>query len=271
MNETSLPMLQALQQDIAGLDRISMNLANALTPGYKRSLAGPGGSSAAAGGDFSHVLARLGLQRSSQLPQTASPASTTAMSADSADPALPTPSAFSDVSIDFTQGTLKPTGEPLDLALNGKGFFEVATATGPAYTRQGNFSLDARGRLVTAAGDPVMGTAGEIILERRQVVIDGNGNVFDTPGRPGAGASAPCGSAGRTCACPRPARRPPAGAPAVGAIAHRRIRSSAAVTARRRRPAGAALRRQHRRRAGRRRHGRSAPGPPGKFECRHPA
>jgi flagellar basal-body rod protein FlgF len=76
-------------------------------------------------------------------------------------------------------GTLRPTGSSLDLALANTGFFEVQTDTGPAYTRQGTFQVDGRGRLVTAQGQPVMGHAGEIVLTTPQPTIDGEGNVFE--------------------------------------------------------------------------------------------
>ncbi|HEX4922791.1 MAG TPA: flagellar hook basal-body protein, partial [Bdellovibrionales bacterium] len=50
---------------------------------------------------------------------------------------------------DYTQGSLKQTGNPLDLALEGKGFFEVLTPQGIRYTRNGTFHQDAEGRVVT--------------------------------------------------------------------------------------------------------------------------
>ncbi len=53
---------------------------------------------------------------------------------------------------DFEQGQLIPTKNPLDLALNGKGFFEVLTPNGIRYTRNGSFSLSKDGALVTSKG-----------------------------------------------------------------------------------------------------------------------
>ena len=58
---------------------------------------------------------------------------------------------------DFTPQPLKDTGEPLDFAINGDGFFAVRTAQGIRYTRNGLFGSDAQGRLVTASGDLVLG------------------------------------------------------------------------------------------------------------------
>ncbi len=50
------------------------------------------------------------------------------------------------------QGRLDPTNNPLDLGLNGTGFFEVLTPYGIKYTRKGNFTLDKEGHIVTAEG-----------------------------------------------------------------------------------------------------------------------
>src|SRR5690606_16500737 len=76
-------------------------------------------------------------------------------------------------------GTLKSTGEPLDLALSGDGWFEVSTEGGPAYTRKGDFRLDASGRLVTQQGHPVMGVSGVIQLLHGAPVIDAAGRVLE--------------------------------------------------------------------------------------------
>lgn len=57
---------------------------------------------------------------------------------------------------DFSQGSLKGTGNPLDIAIDGKGFFEVATPQGVRWTRQGSFKIDGNGQLVTKDGHPVL-------------------------------------------------------------------------------------------------------------------
>lgn len=79
---------------------------------------------------------------------------------------------------DFAQGPLSVTGNPLDVAIEGDGFFEVAGADGPLYTRQGAFRLDERGRLVTPGGLPVAGLGGELALGTATPVIDRLGRVF---------------------------------------------------------------------------------------------
>ena len=58
---------------------------------------------------------------------------------------------------DWTPAPLKDTGEPLDMAINGDGFFAVRTAEGTRYTRNGQFSADANGQLMTLQGDLVLG------------------------------------------------------------------------------------------------------------------
>lgn len=57
---------------------------------------------------------------------------------------------------DFSQGSLSPTGNSLDVALAGNGFFSVQTPSGPLYTRNGNFRLSAAGGLETQDGNPVL-------------------------------------------------------------------------------------------------------------------
>jgi len=64
---------------------------------------------------------------------------------------------------DLSQGVLQTTGNPLDLALSGKGFFAVQSPRGPLYTRNGSFQLDADGTLVTADGYAVSGTGGSTL------------------------------------------------------------------------------------------------------------
>jgi flagellar basal-body rod protein FlgF len=68
---------------------------------------------------------------------------------------------------DFSPGFLRQTGNPFDLALNGKGFFSVQSPDGELYTRRGNFSLSPEGVLVTQEGWPVMGDGGEIRVAGR--------------------------------------------------------------------------------------------------------
>lgn len=65
---------------------------------------------------------------------------------------------------DLTQGPLQQTGNSLDFALDGPGFFSVQTPTGVSYTRDGQFEIDGGGRLINDTGNPVLGTDGKPIV-----------------------------------------------------------------------------------------------------------
>jgi flagellar basal-body rod protein FlgF len=148
MHEILAIALNSMQNDMRQVEHVAMNLANTLTPGYKRQVA---------------VAQSFG----AIVDQTA------------ASPSPSVPAGSVQTFVDVQPGALKHTGGSLDLAIDGQGYFEVATDTGPAYTRQGEFRVDERGRLVTAQGQAVMGLAGEILLSGSKPRIDRNGNVFD--------------------------------------------------------------------------------------------
>jgi flagellar basal-body rod protein FlgF len=61
---------------------------------------------------------------------------------------------------DFTQGELKQTNSPLDVAIAGSGFFQVQTPQGVRYTRDGAFAIDNQNRLVNGQGYPVLDDGG---------------------------------------------------------------------------------------------------------------
>ena len=76
------------------------------------------------------------------------------------------------------QGNLTTTGNPLDIALQGKGYFAIELPTGDtAYTRSGSFQLSADGKIVTADGFTVRG-AGTIPKDAIDVTINANGEVL---------------------------------------------------------------------------------------------
>jgi flagellar basal-body rod protein FlgF len=80
---------------------------------------------------------------------------------------------------DFTQGAIENTGNPLNAAIQGKGFFVVSNAAGEErFTRAGEFSLDASGRLVTAQGLVVQGDGGELNLSGGSACIQADGSVL---------------------------------------------------------------------------------------------
>jgi flagellar basal-body rod protein FlgG len=79
----------------------------------------------------------------------------------------------------FEQGPLKETGNSLDMALEGDGFFAIQTPGGIRYTRKGSFSLSQNGVLVTQEGYPVLGkNKGEIRINGQNVSVDSSGAVF---------------------------------------------------------------------------------------------
>ena len=86
---------------------------------------------------------------------------------------------------DFSQGSLRDTGNTYDLALSGDGFFNIeftnkAGETSTKYTRAGSFVLTTDGYLTTKDGDYVLGQNGRIQLSTTagNTVIDENGNIY---------------------------------------------------------------------------------------------
>ncbi len=82
------------------------------------------------------------------------------------------------LSTDFSDGDVRQTGNKLDLALSGEGFFKILTPEGPRYTRNGNFSLNSEGQLVTQNGNPVLGDGGVVIIQGQDVYINETGGIF---------------------------------------------------------------------------------------------
>ena len=80
--------------------------------------------------------------------------------------------------VDFSQGPTRVTGNPLDFAINGSGFFVVQTESGTAYTRDGSFTRAEDGTLVTHEGRPVLGENGTITLDGEDVAVDMDGNIL---------------------------------------------------------------------------------------------
>ena len=167
MSDAYAITLASLHQDMVRLDRVASNLANVSTPGYKRVVV--------AVQPFADVVEQglSALSPSTDEQKAASMAS--GVMVDGVDEGR----GVLDTRSDMRTGALKTTGEPLDVALESEGWFEVATPTGPAYTRQGAFHADAQGRLVTAQGYPVMGKGGEIRLTTSTPKIDATGVVTE--------------------------------------------------------------------------------------------
>jgi flagellar basal-body rod protein FlgF len=84
------------------------------------------------------------------------------------------------VARDFGQGTIRSTGSPLDLAIEGQAFFKITTPDGERYTRDGHFRLDDTGKLTTQNGQPVADAGGAELLvdmEKGPIAIAADGTV----------------------------------------------------------------------------------------------
>ena len=88
---------------------------------------------------------------------------------------------------DFAQGSAEPTKNPLDVAIDGGGFFVVQTPAGERYTRDGSFQINNQGQLVNASGFPVLGNGGPIQFQQTDkqinIAADGNVTVIEGTGR----------------------------------------------------------------------------------------
>jgi flagellar basal body rod protein FlgG len=132
-----------LRSRMESLDLLANNIANAATGGYKSDR------------EFYSLYTAAEAESSSTMPLIERPWT------------------------DFSQGTLRATGNPLDCALSGKGFFAVTGPAGPLYTRDGSFQVTAAGVLATADGYPVRGTGGAAITAAPggPIEIDSTGTV----------------------------------------------------------------------------------------------
>jgi flagellar basal-body rod protein FlgF len=167
MDNSFMVGLSAQQVLRQRMDATANNLANMTTAGFK----------------VEHIVSR----ELSEKPATAAD--------------LPNEIAFADawtLQRDFSSGPLERTGNPLDFAIEGEGFFVVQTQGGDAFSRAGRVNLDSQGQIVTRNGDPVMGEGGPITLDPQggpiSVARDGSINqdgvvvgklqvsTFDTPG-----------------------------------------------------------------------------------------
>lgn len=137
--------LSGLQTRLAQLDRIASDIANAGTAGYKTERVPTVESRRP---DFGQVL------------QTAIDVA--------AAPGL----------IDFRDGQVQTTNRDLDVALDGRGFFEIETPQGTRYTRSGQFSRQPDGTLVTSDGHVVRGDGGDpIVVGPGAIAFEPDGTV----------------------------------------------------------------------------------------------
>lgn len=86
-------------------------------------------------------------------------------------------SVLNGVRLDLGEGNLERTANPLSFAIEGPGFFAAKTKAGTAYTRNGSFHISSARQLVTAAGDPLLGTTGPITIPNGEVSVSTDGTV----------------------------------------------------------------------------------------------
>lgn len=158
MDNASLITLSYQLAAFRSMDVIANNIANVSTPGFKRESA-----------------------KFEELVQRVKP---------SDDPASPRSLSFvRDAGIvrDVSGGRFDSTGAPFDLAINGKGYFAVQTAAGERYTRNGHFTLNADGIIVTEDGNPLLGDGGPIsvTVDDGDVSIGPDGTVTGKQGQMG--------------------------------------------------------------------------------------
>ena len=131
-------LLVSLSQQLAAyrsMDVIANNLANVSTPGFKRESA-----------KFEEYITKVAPSEGQSGQQAISFVKDAG------------------ISRDLSQGNVENTGAPLDLAINGNGFFAVQTPSGIRYTRDGHFTLDANGQVVTGDGYALQGDGGAITI-----------------------------------------------------------------------------------------------------------
>lgn len=137
-------------------EQISNELANVNTPGYKADRASQAG--------FGELLL--------QNTQTGASVGRLSLGAQ-----------IAETSTDLAPAAIHETGEALDFAVEGEGFFAVRTAAGVRYTRNGQFSTDAAGNLTDQLGDPVLGAnGGPVRLRGDGTAAAGDIGVFQVAG-----------------------------------------------------------------------------------------
>lgn len=158
---------RAMQLEQVRIDALANNLANASATGFRQVIT---------------RLAEPGLAPGTALPAAdtapgAATAGRTAAGAANGGRWRPVTRADLSHALDARPGPIKPSGRDTDVAIMGRGFFEVQTADGPRYTRNGSFILDAERRLTTPDGLPVAGDGGALAIEGGEFSIAADGTV----------------------------------------------------------------------------------------------
>jgi flagellar basal-body rod protein FlgG len=124
------------------LEVTASNIANATTPGYKAVI------------PFSSFLSATGLGTGTAEPLA--------------------------LQSQMGPGQVRQTSNPLDLAVQGEGYFVVDGPMGPVYTRAGQFHSDADGRLVNPAGQALQASGGDVVVHSDKVEVLSDGTVLDS-------------------------------------------------------------------------------------------
>ena len=156
MDNASLVSLSYQLAAFRSMDVIANNLANVSTPGFKRESV-----------KFEELLQHVQPAEDQTAPQTLSFVQDTG------------------VTRDLSGGRFESTGAPFDIAINGNGYFAIQTASGESYTRNGHFTLNADGIVVTEQGDPLLGDGGPITVtsDDGDVSIGPDGTVSGKQGQ----------------------------------------------------------------------------------------
>ncbi len=140
------------------LEVIANNLANADTNGYKKEYPVFGSVTPPFSKIGSMTESKDGTGGTSVIP-------------------IPVFAMLSELTINFKQGEIKTTDAPLDVAIEGRGFFQIQTPSGVRYTRDGSFIMSPEGELVTDSGMPVLGIGGTMTLPPGVVYISDTGKI----------------------------------------------------------------------------------------------
>ncbi|MBF0454206.1 MAG: flagellar basal-body rod protein FlgF [Magnetococcales bacterium] len=159
------------------LEVLTNNLANVNTTGFKEEnitfdsyMTSPGPEQFPLAGD-----SFMGLKGPGDIPFPFSNPATNALSVTY--PAAPS------TTTDTAQGGVVPTANPLDVAINGEGFFVVETPEGRRYTRDGSFEVNKQGELVNKDGYNVLGAGGaKLIIGSSAVNIGEDGTISNATG-----------------------------------------------------------------------------------------
>jgi flagellar basal-body rod protein FlgF len=144
MSSSSQAIAGAMETQIMAQDVSARNIANVLTPGFKRNIA-----------------------------------LVEAMDKGGGKSGVTTPT-VTGIGLDLSQGPLQPTGNDMNFGLQGEGFFSVETPDGTLYTRNGTFRLNENGVLVTQDGNPVLGESGQIQVPAgtTRVTVGSDGQIL---------------------------------------------------------------------------------------------